>query len=83
MAKNPDLRTALACAKQVISDNTAYSDDDIAICRSLIVEMYDLDYTGIPEIVDKVLTSDLDADGALKVIRAMKEMYSSAGNGES
>lgn len=79
--KNPDLRTALTCAKQVIENNLGYSDSGVATCRDLIVELYDLDYTGIPEIVGKVLAEDLDAGQAVKAINALKAMYNSTGNG--
>lgn len=81
--KNPDLRTALACAKQVISDGNLYTDSDLVACRALIVEMYGLDYTGIPEIVEKVLADDLDAGQAVKAITSLKKMYDSTGNGQT
>lgn len=87
MAKNPDLRTALACAKQVMTDNVTYTvtytDAQMITCSNLIVEMYDLEYAGIHEIIDKVLADDLDAGQAVKAITSLKKMYDSAGNGES
>lgn len=79
--KNPDLRTALACAQQVIANGCSFTDVEATACRSLIVEMYDLDYTGVPEIIDKVLAEDLDAGQAVKAITALKSMYNSTGNG--
>lgn len=78
--KNPDLRTALACAQQVIAEKTT-NDHGVWAIAALIVELYDLDYTGVPEIIDKVLTEDLDAGQAVKAINALKAMYNSTGNG--
>lgn len=80
-AKNPDLPMALACARQVIGQ-TAGASTVVTAVGELITEMYDLDYPGIPDIIDKVLTGELHADKAVKVITAMKAMYDRGGDDE-
>lgn len=72
----PDLERAMYAARRVLAE-TATSDHDVAVLTELVKDMYDLDYTGIPEIVERAITSEYDVapEHAAKVIRAMKKMY--------
>lgn len=70
---NPSLEKALLVAIEVAEDSTA-SDKGVAQIAEVIINLYDLRYPGIPDIVQSVVMGDTGLKDALPAIRALRKM---------